>query len=98
MSLSVDYSGLPDKPPESYRDQVQKILIKNQATFPNYVSATPDEKLYASLHLASVPAVLVYGPEGQLARRFDNDSGEYGEEGFRYTEHVVPLVEQLLQR
>jgi hypothetical protein len=98
MSLSVDYSGLPNQPPESLREQVQRILEKNQATFPNFISATPDEKLYADLDLASVPAVFVYGPDGQLAKRFDNDSGEYGEEGFRYTEHVVPLVELLLPR
>jgi hypothetical protein len=96
ISVSVDYSGLLDKPPEALRQQVLEILNAQHATLQNFLSATPDHVLYASLNLASVPAVFVYRPDGQLAKCFDNGSGEYGDEGFSYAKHVVPLVEQIL--
>ncbi len=31
-----------------------------------------------------------------MVKRFDNDSGEYGDEGFTYKDHIVPLVEKLI--
>ena len=47
------------------------------------------------IDLASIPAVLVYNREGLLVNRFDNDTNAYGEEGFTYVDHIVPLVDRL---
>ena len=44
----------------------------------------------------SIPAVYVYGRDGKLVKRFDNDEELYGDDGFTYEKHVTPLVEQLL--
>jgi hypothetical protein len=49
-------------------------------------------------NLASIPAVYVYDRLGKLAKRFDNETGEFGEAGFTYEKHISPLVEQLLAR
>lgn len=98
ISVSCDYSGIEGEPPESYREDVLEFLRKQKATFDNVLSSVPSDKLYEKLDLGSIPAVLVYGPDGRLVQRFDNDEGEYGEEGFTYEEQVVPLVENLLEK
>jgi hypothetical protein len=96
VSFNMDYAGDAGEPPESLRDSVLKTLAKVKADFQNIISSDPDETLYEALDLGAVPAVLVYGRDGQLAKRFDNDKGEYGSTGFDYEHQVIPYVEQLL--
>jgi hypothetical protein len=96
ISLNIDYNGDPDEPPESFRDQVLEFVTEHGATFQNVICSDPDEKLYEMLDLGAIPAVLVYDRAGTLRKRFDNDEGEYGTDGFTYEQHVVPFVEQLL--
>ena len=96
MSVNIDFNGAKGTSPESSRDRVQEFLQERGATFQNVISSDPDEVLYKKLDLASVPAVLVYDRQGKLNKRFDNDREEYGEEGFSYQRHVIPLVEKLL--
>ena len=45
--------------------------------------------------LASIPAVYVFGPDGKIAKRFDNDNAKKGED-FTYAKDIVPFVEKLL--
>lgn len=97
FSLNVNYDGSAEAPPESLREPVQKFLNEQQATFQNILSSEPDTQLYDRLDLASIPAVFVYDRDGKLRKRFDSESGEFDPQGFRYDQHVVPLVEQLLQ-
>jgi hypothetical protein len=97
VSVNVDFSGLPDQPPESLKEQVLAVLKKQRVTFVNFLSSTPDLQLYAELDLTSVPAVLILGADGRLIRRLDNGTGEFGTEGFSYRQHVEPLLEQLLR-
>jgi thiol-disulfide isomerase/thioredoxin len=96
ISVAANYSGLADEPPESFRDEVLDFLRSQNATFPNVISSTPDEQLYATIGADAVPIVLVYGPDGELKKTFTSDHSQYGEEGFTYADHIVPLVEQLL--
>ena len=98
MSLNCNYTGLKDEPPEHARPEIEKFLQGQGATFPNIICTDTDEALFTKLELGSIPAVLVFDSDGQLHKRFDNDSEEYGAEGFSYDKHIVPLVEQLLQR
>ena len=46
---------------------------------------------------AAIPVVRVYDRTGKLRRQFDNDDDEFGEHGFSYKQHIVPLVDQLLR-
>lgn len=96
VSFSTDYFGIRNKPPESYKEKVLEFLSAQNATFLNIISETESDELYDQIGLASIPAVCVYGPDGNLEKRFDNDDELYGDEGFNYTDHVIPLVEQLL--
>jgi thiol-disulfide isomerase/thioredoxin len=97
ISLAANYSGLADEPPESFREEVLSFLQRQNATFPNVISSTPDEALYAAIGAASVPVVLIYGSDGELKKTFTNDDREYGDEGFTYADHIIPLVEQLMK-
>jgi hypothetical protein len=96
VTLNIDYTGDPDEPPESCREQALGVLTGIDATFTNVLCSDPDEQVYEMLDLAAVPAVYVYDRQGKLRKRFDNEMGEYGAEGFDYDEHVKPFVQQLL--
>lgn len=96
MSASCDYVGIKSKPPESYRDGVLEFLTKQNATFQNVLLNVDADTLFAKIDLASIPAVYVFGTNGKVAKRFDNDNAKAGEE-FTYTKDVVPFVEKLLE-
>lgn len=96
ISVAANYTGLPDEPPESFRDEVLDFLRRQNAAFPNVISSTPDQELYSMVGADAVPIALVYGPDGQLARTFTNEDPQFGDEGFTYADDVRPLVEQLL--
>lgn len=95
LSASCDFVGIKSKPPESYRDVVLEFLTKQNATFPNVLLNVDSDTLFAKIELASIPAVYVFGRDGKVAKRFDNDNAKSGEE-FTYTKDVVPFVEKLL--
>jgi thiol-disulfide isomerase/thioredoxin len=96
ISVNIDFAGLKGETPESSRDKVLEFLGKQQATFQNVISSDTDEDVLQQLQLASVPAVLVYDRSGQLSKQFCNDDDEYGDEGFTYQQHIIPLVRQLI--
>lgn len=94
MSMSCDYAGIKNKPPEFYRERVIKFLEKQEATFENILSSVPSDELFEQMQLASIPAVYVFGRDGKLVKRFDNEKAEKEEDNFTY-EHVNKLVEEL---
>ena len=96
VAFNMDYSGAAGETPDSFREPVNQFLTKHGATFLNVISSDAADDVFQRLKLGSIPAVLVYGRDGQLAKRFDNDDALYGKEGFTYEKHIVPLVEQLL--
>jgi hypothetical protein len=96
ISFNLDFSGAADETPESCREKVHEFLDQQRAVFPNLISRDPADEVFQRLDLGSIPAVLVYGRDGELVKRFDNDEGLYGEEGFTYRDQIVPLVERLL--
>lgn len=97
ITFSLDYDGSPDAPADSYRDAILKVLSdQSLQNCVNYISGDPNDKIYESLNLSGIPAILVYRPDGALSKRFDNDKEEYGKEGFTYKEHVIPHVEKLV--
>jgi thiol-disulfide isomerase/thioredoxin len=94
MSMSCDYAGIKNKPPEFYRERVITFLEKQGATFENILSSVPSDELFEEMELASIPAVYVYGRDGKLVKRFDNEKAEKEEDNFTY-EHVNKLVAEL---
>lgn len=95
LSASCDYAGIKSKPPESYRDRVLEFLTKQNATFQNVLLNVESDVLFEKIELASIPAVYVFGKDGKVAKRFDNDNAKPGED-FTYMKDIVPFVEKLL--
>ena len=96
ISVSCDYEGLEEEPPESKKPAVIKFLESTKATCTNILLSDADVDVYESIKLASIPAVYVYDTQGKMAKRFDNDAGDYGDEGFTYEDHIIPLIEKLM--
>ena len=97
LSASCDYVGIKSKPPETYRARVLEFLTKQNATFPNVLLNVESDALFEKIELASIPAVFVFGPDGKIAKRFDNDNAKPGED-FTYAKDIVPFVETLLAK
>ena len=95
ISVSLNYIGLEDETPEEMRELVMPFLTAKKAFFQNVISSDTDNVVLERISLSSIPAVMVYGRDGKLLKRFDNDQGLYGE-GFTYLDHVVPLVEEAI--
>ena len=94
MTLNVDFDG--SGKPEDLREDVNKKLVALEANFLSVISSDSIQNLFTKLELGSVPAVLVFDKTGQLRKRFDNDTMDYGSDGFTYDEHIGPLVAALL--
>ncbi|HUE74536.1 MAG TPA: TlpA disulfide reductase family protein [Pirellulaceae bacterium] len=88
VSNSLDFYGLKEEPPESYRDQALEILTEKGATFQNYLCSDADTKVYEQVGANPVPIVLVYDRAGKLAKLFENE--------FTYERDVAPLVKELV--
>jgi len=97
ITVSLDYIGLADEGPETYKDKVMPILQHVGATFDNVIAADDSETMLKKLELAAPPAVYVYDRDGELAKRFDNEEAASEEEGFTYQDDIKPLVEKLVQ-
>ncbi|QDV17558.1 Thiol-disulfide oxidoreductase ResA [Gimesia panareensis] len=98
ISYNMNYDGSKDSPPESNETELMDFYTKHKADIVNIISSTPDMDLYEKVNLASIPAAYVYGPDGKLAKRFDNEKQEYGKEGFTYREHIIPYIDELLKQ
>lgn len=72
LSLSFDYEGIGT--PEEALPRVRDFLAGVDAgAIDNMLGREESDVLYRKLDLASVPAVYVWGPDGALVRRFDED-------------------------
>lgn len=99
LSLNLDYAGIKSKPPEFYRPRVEKFLGRVKPDFKNFLCITEANEFFDSIKLGSIPAVLVYGPDGKLAQRFDDKMLEPGEEEpFNYEQDINPFVKDLVQK
>jgi thiol-disulfide isomerase/thioredoxin len=97
MSLSCDYAGIKNKPPEFYRERVEKFLVKQGAEFQNLMSSDASEDLFEKMKLSSIPAVYVFGRDGKLVKRFDNEKIKTDADEFTYAD-VTRLVEELIAK
>lgn len=98
VSFNLNYDGSKNSPPESSSEELMEFFSQQKAEIVNLISSTPDEDLYKALNLAAIPAAYVYGTDGKLQKRFDNETLAYGQEGFTYEEHITPFINDLLQQ
>jgi hypothetical protein len=84
VSVSVDE--------KDSKDRALAFLKKRQAGFGNYLLDEEVEVWQNKLKLIGPPAVLVYGRDGKLVRKFQDDDPDHP---FSY-EHVEPVVRKLL--
>lgn len=95
VSLNCDYDGIEGKPPSVYREKVLKFLREQQATFDNVMLNVSFLDFLEQIDLSSTPAILVYGPDGKLVKRFDNDDAFKIEDEYTL-EDVKQLIDKLL--
>ena len=96
LTVCLDYFGGGEGPSAELQRGALQVLRKHRVAAVNLICSTPDETVYQQLDLAAVPATLVYNAAGRLARRFDNESGEFGKDGFTYKRQILPFVRDLL--
>jgi hypothetical protein len=86
MSVSLDA-------PED-KDRVLAFLKIKKAVFANYLLDEKAEVWQNEYEFTAPPAVLVYGRDGKVAHKFDNDDPD---KPFDYTD-VEPVVRKLLNK
>lgn len=97
-SVSLDYTGSDNDPSEDLRERILGALKKLKAgPTVNFLSSDQDEEATKMMEVAAIPVAFVYDKNGELAKKFTNDDGEYPGEGYTYNDHIVPLVDQLVQ-
>jgi thiol-disulfide isomerase/thioredoxin len=84
VSFNCDYDGIEGKPPEYYREGVLTFLTARQATTKNFLSTVAFTDLIEPPASLTFPLALVYGRDGKLAKRFDNEQFAAGEDPFTY--------------
>ena len=101
MTVSLDYGGIAGETPDQYQaadGSLMKILTGLGVTCDNIIAADDSEAMLKKLDLLAPPAVLVYGRDGKLAKRFDNEGeGVTEETAFTY-EDIKPLVAELVEQ
>jgi len=95
ISFSLDYEGIDA--PEELLPPVQAFLDKVGAGgVVNLLCTEEADEVYRKLDLVSVPAVYVYGQDGKLAQRFDeDDAAKRLKRPFTYDD-VEGVVDRLL--
>ncbi|MCA9126965.1 MAG: TlpA family protein disulfide reductase [Planctomycetales bacterium] len=96
ISFNIDYFGSTKKPPETYIAQAESFLRQQEATLTNFLSTDVDEVVRERFGISAIPAVIVYGIDGQIARTF-TDANASGS-GVSYQLDVIPAVEALIAR
>ena len=99
VSFNIDYVGIKSKPPAYYRARAEKFLQKREASFPNFLSSVDSIEIFDELDLNSIPAVLVFGKDGKLGKRFDDTLLKPGkQEAFTYQDDINPFITTLLKK
>jgi hypothetical protein len=91
MSVSVDEPE-EEGQLEPLKKRVLDFLTKQKAEFANYLLDEDAGVWQNKWKFKAPPAALVFGPDGTLARKFDNEDPDHE---FTY-EDVEPVVRKLL--
>ena len=78
---------------------MEKFLKKREASFPNFLCSVDSIEIFDQLDLNSIPAVLVFGKDGELGKRFDDTLLKPGkQEAFTYQHDINPFIAALLKK
>ena len=91
ISASLDFDGL--NPIDTYKKPVLEFLTKQKANIDNVLFSEEDTTVYEKLKIASIPAVFVYGADGERKKLFDESSGKE----FTYEKDIIPFVDELVK-
>ena len=86
-----------EQAPEFYKERVLKFLTKQEATFENILCNVPSTNSSTRCSSVRFPPSYVFGRDGKLAKRFDNEKAEKEEDNFTYDD-VTKLVEELVKK
>jgi thiol-disulfide isomerase/thioredoxin len=95
-SLNVDFYGGEGNNPKDAEPRVVEFLTSRNATMKNFLSSDADEAILRHIDTAAIPAAVVFDQQGKLHKVFNNDGNEYGPDGFKYEQHVTPVIDALL--
>ncbi len=96
MTVACDYDGIREKPPKFYVPKVEKMLNEAKAfRTENLMVDVAFVDFLEKIELRSTPAVYVYGRDGKLLRRFDNEKARTVAEEFT-TADVTATVNSAL--
>ncbi|RLS53975.1 MAG: TlpA family protein disulfide reductase [Planctomycetota bacterium] len=94
VTVSLDYEGDQAFTVDMAEAEILPVLAGVGAgTLRNVLLTTPATEIYAKLKLPSIPAVYVYGPNGQLAAEFPDRQVTAD---VSYAESVTPFVKKLV--
>lgn len=98
VTVACDYDGIAEKPPEFYREKVTRFLAgHNHVAADHFLLNRAFVDFLEDQKLGSTPAVFVYGADGRLVKRFDNDKATRTEEEFA-TDDVRKQIESAFQK
>ena len=99
VSLSLDYEGIVDKPPESYTPKVLKFLNEQGATFDNIIASEESEVMMNQhLRITNPPAVFVYDKTGRRREKIMPDvEAESDRPAPKIYDRVGQLVAELMK-
>jgi len=83
--------SLDDPDDAKKRTEALKFLQEQKAAFTNLLCTTDADKLYNEiLQIGGIPAVYVYGSDGQIAKLFTGPAPDGSEH--TYEDHITPYV------
>ncbi|HVX15213.1 MAG TPA: redoxin domain-containing protein [Pirellulales bacterium] len=79
ISLNFNFEGGKNETPDEHKDGVLEFLRGQKATFDNVIARVPSDELYKLLgfETGSLPAILVYGRDGEIDHRFEGPKAKY---------------------
>jgi thiol-disulfide isomerase/thioredoxin len=87
--ISVSLDDIGDQ------EAVMEFLREQNATIDNVLCTTDPDTLYDEiLKIGAIPAIFVYGQDGEIRRQFVGPAEDGGDH--TYAGHIVPFVEELL--
>lgn len=95
IGVNCDYDGIESKPPAYYEPKVRDFLQSHNARFQNVLLNVSFIDVLEQLQLNSTPGVYVYGKDGKLLKRFDNDNALKVEDEFTIEDVSAYLKERM---
>ena len=95
IAVNLDFDGRKTRPPESYEEEILAFLESVNGTgFASYVCTTASDDVFVEAKLPSIPVVMIFDKNGELATSFV-DGGETA--GFSYEKDIIPAVRGMIQ-